>query len=932
MTIAIGWVLLHFVWQGVVIAAALGALLVLTSPAQARLRYGLSCAALMLMLGAVLATAGNVLTRDSTTLPRLDLPAGHSDSPEASRSASGKASQAPSSTGAVAAVLTPRPGSGQGLSSLAQPIVEAAMPWLVPGWALGVMLLSVRLAGGWWRTRTLRVEGVFAVPTWCRAQLGELSARLAIARPVAIVASARVSVPVVLGHLKPVIILPAAVLAGLSPAQVEAIVAHELAHVRRHDYLVNLAQTVIETLFFYHPAVWWVSRQVRVAREHCCDDLAVTVCGSRAGYVRALLGLEELRRPAPLLALAATSGSLLARARRLLVPAEDHAAAPRLAASIVALTVLAVAAAGVPFAAEEAALVERSTEEGALPDAGPAGGDQRQTPSTAEEGPAVPVIVSPETTGTLASRWTWAEGAVRPAQRARYWIGYTVTPVRTLPPFVYIDRSATSRVDRMTISGHILSSDAGGMRFPGRPLALPPGDRDGLKMLFGFDTNGGANRLSAVHISTSSLPVDTKGVPVYWLGSADAAQSLERVDALYGRAATVDLKNDLVAAAGVHDASPAVVAWLERRVASRDPDSLRGDAAEWIAWHPIAASITALDRIARTDRASHVRQEAAEALGDVAMPEAATALIALAQSLEDVDARREAVEALGARPELEARDALGAIARTDASVDIQREAVETLGDFEDQRGVLLLMELARAHPRIDVRREAVETLGDALPDESVVAVLEELAMKDPDPGIQEEAIETLAGLEDAKGLATLMALAQSHPRTSARREAIEALADGGSDPDEARDSSIVDLLEKLARDDGEIDVQLEAVETLGEIPGAAAAGRLRELARAHPDERVRAEVIESLGSSIPAAEAASFLQDVAIAEKSSRVQEEAIEALAGLDDGAGINALLAIARDHPAASARKQALEALLESDHPRARDVFRRALEKPVR
>ena len=265
-------------------------------------------------------------------------------------------------------------------------------------------------------------------------------------------------------------------------------------------------------------------------------------------------------------------------------------------------------------------------------------------------------------------------------------------------------------------------------------------------------------------------------------------------------------------------------------------------------------------------------------------------------------------------------------------MDIQREAVETLGDFEDQRGVMLLMELARAHPSIDVRREAIETLGDALPSETVIPVLEELAMKDPDPGIQEEAVDTLAGLEDAKGLATLMALAQSHPRTNVRREAIEALADQSSDPDEARDRTIVDLLEKLARNDRDIEVQLEAVETLGDIPGATAAGRLRELAQTHPDEGVRAEAIESLGSSLPAAEAASILESVARAEKSSRVQDEAIETLAGLDDGAGINALLAIARDHPAASARKHALEALLESDHPRARDVFRRALERPVR
>ena len=116
-----------------------------------------------------------------------------------------------------------------------------------------------------------------------------------ITRPVAMVCSVRLSVPVIVGHVRPLIVLPAAALSGLSPDQLEAILAHELAHVRRHDYLVNLAQTVIETWLFYHPAVWWVSRQVRVSREHCCDDLAVTLCRSRHDYVHALLDLEELQ-------------------------------------------------------------------------------------------------------------------------------------------------------------------------------------------------------------------------------------------------------------------------------------------------------------------------------------------------------------------------------------------------------------------------------------------------------------------------------------------------------------------------------------------------------------------------------------------------------------------------------------------------------------
>ena len=155
-------------------------------------------------------------------------------------------------------------------------------------------------------------------------------------------------------------------------------------------------------------------------------------------------------------------------------------------------------------------------------------------------------------------------------------------------------------------------------------------------------------------------------------------------------------------------------------------------------------------------------------------------------------------------------------------------------------------------------------------------------MEDPDPRVQEEAVDTLAGLEDAEGLATLMRLAQSHPRTTSGAKPIEALAHRASDPDQARDSSIVDLLEKLARTDGEIEVQLEAVETLGEIPGPTAAGRLRELARAHPDERVRAEAIESLGGSAARRRPAALLKRIALADQSARVQDEAIETLAEL--------------------------------------------------
>ena len=112
------------------------------------------------------------------------------------------------------------------------------------------------------------------------------------------------------------VLLPAAALSGLSPLQLQAILAHELAHVRRHDYLVNLLQSAVETLLFYHPAVWWISAEIRAERENCCDDLAVAVCGDRLVYVSALAELTSIERRA--FALAATDGSLLTRVRRIL--------------------------------------------------------------------------------------------------------------------------------------------------------------------------------------------------------------------------------------------------------------------------------------------------------------------------------------------------------------------------------------------------------------------------------------------------------------------------------------------------------------------------------------------------------------------------------------------------------------------------------------
>jgi HEAT repeat protein/beta-lactamase regulating signal transducer with metallopeptidase domain len=931
---SVGWVLLHFVWQGAAIALALAGLLALTGEAQARLRYALSCAALILMLAVTLATAASVRT-GGIGQPRVE---SDYDLPGVAAATDGHRAGRVTPTSAAPAIQSPRDAradAAPGRATLVRRMVAAAMPWLVGGWMIGVLLLSMRLLAGWWGTRALGVVGVAPAPEWCHRQLVALSERMRISRPVALVSSIRLSVPVVIGHARPVIVLPMAALSGLSAYQLEAILAHELAHVRRHDYLVNLAQTLIETLLFYHPAVWWVSRQVRVTREHCCDDLAVTVCRSRHEYVHALLDLEELRgaqlsveqlRANPgVLALGATGGSLLARGRRLLAPTPGGPSSARLAASVIGLTVVAAAAASASLNPVVRPSSEATVAASPVVTAGSTGLSSPQTAS------AAPVIAVPDASTALESRWAWAERTAQAARHRRYWIGYAISPVKTLPAFVYFDRSSKVIGNGAVFNGHLMSRNANGLRFPGQPLALTNADNAAIKLLFELDVSrGAAPALVLVHGSTVAIPVDTNDLPVFWLGAADAAQSLERIDRFYRSVSDPDLKHDLVAAAGVHDLSPRVVAWLEQRIASQDDEELRGEATEWIAWHPIEASVRALDRIARTDRSSHVRQEAAEALGDLAMPEAAPVLIALAKSLADLDARREAVEALGARPEPAARDALASIARQDADVDVQREAVETLGDFEDRSGVPFLLDLVRSHPTADVRREAVETLADTMPGDAAVPFLQKLVKEDADPDVQREAIEALAGVENPAGVGTLMELARSQSNSEVRREALEALSRRAAEAAGGDQKTIVELLARLAATDRDTDVQVEATESLGEIGGAAAIAELRKLAESHADEQVRAEAIETLGESRGStADTVTVLKQIALADKSLHVQSEAMETLADLPDGAGVQALVDLARDHPAAEARRQALEKLLESEHPAARAVFDRALGK---
>ncbi len=158
---------------------------------------------------------------------------------------------------------------------MAKARLQPWLPEIVLLWLAGVAVFAIRPLASWYTVRRLRRVGVSPVADATRGLLERTAKRLRLARAVAVLQSTLVKTPVVIGYFRPLVLLPLCVVTGLPEVQLELILAHELAHIRRHDYLVNLLQTLIETLFFYHPAVWWLSRRIRNERENCCDDIAI---------------------------------------------------------------------------------------------------------------------------------------------------------------------------------------------------------------------------------------------------------------------------------------------------------------------------------------------------------------------------------------------------------------------------------------------------------------------------------------------------------------------------------------------------------------------------------------------------------------------------------------------------------------------------------
>ncbi|ATQ76662.1 peptidase M56 [Massilia violaceinigra] len=284
---SIGWTLLHFTWQGLLIGCTSAAVLALMRNTRPEYRYNVACVAL---LACVLWPAAELTLR----LQDANASAAHLRFADQMMA-----------------------GARADDASLAGWLQEQLL-WIVGFWSVCAALLALRMAAGlaWIRHAS---QAPLAGAEW-QARAGRMASAFGITRAVRVRVVENLDSPLTIGWLRPVVLVPASLMTGMPPELLEALLAHEMAHVRRFDYLVNLGQNVVEILLFYHPAVWWISGRIRTEREQIADDLAARHLGEPRRLAHALSELERLQFSSHHLAIAANGGELVTRVRRLVKP------------------------------------------------------------------------------------------------------------------------------------------------------------------------------------------------------------------------------------------------------------------------------------------------------------------------------------------------------------------------------------------------------------------------------------------------------------------------------------------------------------------------------------------------------------------------------------------------------------------------------------
>ena len=306
----LGWTLLHSLWQIGFVALILFVVLQILRDFSANLRYLLSVSALSLSLILPLLTFIYFSSEMKQPQPKI-------------QNVSPLSKQAPiqeTKRQIISENIDVPPIISAENSVSSPPSNIRQMPILVGFWLIGVLFFSVRLLGGIWTIHRYKTKEVSIVETHWQTKFDELCKHLNIRQKVRFLQSKKVEIPMVIGWLKPVVLVPASVFLQVSPKELETILIHELIHIKRRDYLVNFLQSLVEILFFYHPFVWWISAKIRQEREFAVDEFLSQIFETeRIIYAKALASLEEIRTiPTTNLVMAANGGNLMKRIENIL--------------------------------------------------------------------------------------------------------------------------------------------------------------------------------------------------------------------------------------------------------------------------------------------------------------------------------------------------------------------------------------------------------------------------------------------------------------------------------------------------------------------------------------------------------------------------------------------------------------------------------------
>ena len=304
---AVCWTLLHSLWQGLIVALLAGIIMVLTKRSSSSLRYNLLCGLLFLFLAASGFTFFFQLKTGVNEPPAIS-----AVTPIVNNGQPALVPDKPKTAPAVTHTLQ------TGIDSLIQ-YFNAHAALIVLIWFIVFLARFVQLLSGVVYTQRIRHYKTSAAPAHWQARFAELLNKLQLSRPVLLLESALIKVPVVVGFLKPVILVPVGMLTHIAPDQVESILLHELAHIRRQDYLLNLVQNLSDTLFFFNPAMIWISSLIRAERENCCDDIAIRETRSRRRLIEALVSFHEYEKTAAgyALSFAAKENQVVRRVKRI---------------------------------------------------------------------------------------------------------------------------------------------------------------------------------------------------------------------------------------------------------------------------------------------------------------------------------------------------------------------------------------------------------------------------------------------------------------------------------------------------------------------------------------------------------------------------------------------------------------------------------------